>query len=143
MEITVPASMPGPRLRDASLPAIELRVAARCEDVSQTMRFLTGVVMATQGQVLSRRVSPDGAGEMEFAFPRLACVEIYCVLIAAGLELSGSAHRLLTTLCQCTRERVAEVAGESAVLIVRLAGRPQPGLADEVKPAGVAQEFLA
>jgi hypothetical protein len=40
---------------------------------------------------------------MLFEFERHACVDIYSVLIAAGLELSQSGHIRITELCQCTR----------------------------------------
>jgi hypothetical protein len=40
---------------------------------------------------------------MLFEFERQACVDIYSVLIAAGLELSQNGHLRFTELCQCTR----------------------------------------
>jgi hypothetical protein len=42
---------------------------------------------------------------MLFKFERNACIDIYSVLIAAGLELSQSGHIRFTELCQCTRSQ--------------------------------------
>jgi hypothetical protein len=39
-----------------------------------------------------------------FEFERQACVEIYTVLAATGVELSQSGHLWFTELCQCTRD---------------------------------------
>ena len=51
---------------------------------------------------------------MLFEFERHACVDIYSVLIAAGLELSQYGHIRFTELCQCTRSRQQECATEIA-----------------------------
>ena len=47
--------------------------------------------------------SDTGLIDMLFEFERHSCLEIYSILIAAGLELSQSAHVRFTELCQCTR----------------------------------------
>jgi hypothetical protein len=51
---------------------------------------------------------------MLFEFERHACLDIYSVLIAAGLELSQYGHIRFTELCQCTRSRQHECASEIA-----------------------------
>jgi hypothetical protein len=51
---------------------------------------------------------------MLFEFERQACVEIYSVLIAAGLDLSQSGHIRFTELCQCTRSHQQECGNEIA-----------------------------
>jgi hypothetical protein len=51
---------------------------------------------------------------MLFEFERHACLDIYSVLIAAGLELSQYGHIRFTELCQCTRSRQQECASEIA-----------------------------
>jgi hypothetical protein len=51
---------------------------------------------------------------MLFEFERQACVEIYSLLIAVGLELSQSAHIRFTELCQCTRSHVRDCGTEIA-----------------------------
>ncbi len=51
---------------------------------------------------------------MLFEFERQACVEIYSMLIAAGLELSQSGHIRFTELCQCTRSHQKDCGAEIA-----------------------------
>ncbi len=51
---------------------------------------------------------------MLFEFERQACVDIYSVLIAAGLELSQSGHIRFTELCQCTRNHHHDCGTEIA-----------------------------
>jgi hypothetical protein len=87
-----------------SLHTTELALTANCEDVTRSMRFLTGAVMSCGAEVLTRRFDAEGHAEMEMEFSRLVCVEIYCMLIAAGLELDRDSHLRLTALCQCTWE---------------------------------------
>jgi hypothetical protein len=66
------------------------------------VRFLTGAVLACGGWILTRSTQGDQAAELEFEFARASCVEIYAVLIAAGLELSRDSHLQLADLCHCT-----------------------------------------
>ena len=83
----------------------ELKLTALCQDdAARTVRFLTGAVMACGGSVLLRRFEPDASAEIEFEFPRATCVEMYSLLIAAGLELSRESHLMLADLCQCTKD---------------------------------------
>jgi hypothetical protein len=111
----------------------ELNLTALCqEDAPRTIRFLTGAVMACGGCVLSRRFDPGDTAAMEFEFARATCVEMYSVLIAAGLELSAQSHRSLAALCQCTRETLESTAGDPvrAELTIRKTGessRAGPG----------------
>ncbi len=86
------------------------------EDAPRTVRFLTGAVMACGGCVLSRRFDGGEAAAIEFEFVRAGCVEMYSVLIAAGLELSAQSHRTLAALCQCTRETL-EATGADPVRV--------------------------
>jgi hypothetical protein len=51
---------------------------------------------------------------MLFEFERQACVEIYSMLIAAGLELSQNGHVRFTELCQCTRSHQQECGTDIA-----------------------------
>jgi hypothetical protein len=51
---------------------------------------------------------------MLFEFERQACVDIYSVMIATGLELSQSGHVRFTELCQCTRSHPQECGAEIA-----------------------------
>ena len=51
---------------------------------------------------------------MLFEFERQFCVDIYSVMIAAGLELSQSGHVRFTELCQCTRSHQQDCGREIA-----------------------------
>jgi hypothetical protein len=91
----------------------DLSLTALCsDDAPRTVRFLTGAVMACGGCVLSRRYDPGERAPIEFEFVRATCVEMYSILIAAGLELSAESHRMLAALCQCTRETLEHTAGD-------------------------------
>jgi hypothetical protein len=92
----------------------ELNLMALCaDDAPRTVRFLTGAVMACGGCVLSRRFDSADSAAIEFEFFRATCVEMYSVLIAAGLELSAQSHQTMATLCQCTRETLESTAGDT------------------------------
>jgi alkylation response protein AidB-like acyl-CoA dehydrogenase len=89
----------------------DLKLSALCaEDSARTVRFLTGAVMACGGYVLSRRFDYGEAAAIEFELVRATCVEMYSVLIAAGLELTAQSHLAMATLCQCTRETLEATA---------------------------------
>jgi hypothetical protein len=91
----------------------ELNLAALCsDDAARTVRFLTGAVMACGGYVLSRRFDTEQTAAIEFEFIRATCVEMYSVLIAAGLELTAQSHVVMSTLCQCTRETLEMTASD-------------------------------
>ncbi len=103
----------------------ELNLTALCaEDAARTVRFLTGAVMACGGYVLSRRFEAGEAAAIEFEFVRALCVEMYSVLIASGLELTGQSHLIMAGLCQCTRETLEATAGDPVrvELTIRRAG---------------------
>lgn len=88
-------------MRNDSIP--ELRLISRSEDAPEmTVYFLTGAIMACGGQMLSRRFHSDGSAALECEFPRAVCVEMYGVLLSAGLHLSRSSHLKLAELCRCT-----------------------------------------
>lgn len=87
-------------------------IALGAEDAPRTIRFLTGAIMACGGDVLSRRFDTGGSAAIEFEFVRAICVEMYSILIAAGLDLSAESHLALSSLCQCTRETLETTAGD-------------------------------
>jgi alkylation response protein AidB-like acyl-CoA dehydrogenase len=111
----------------------ELSLSALCaEDAARTVRFLTGAVMACGGYVLSRRFDAGDTAAIEFEFVRATCVEMYSVLIAAGLDLTAQSHIIMSTLCQCTRETLEATAGDPVrvELTIRKTGavrRCEPG----------------
>jgi hypothetical protein len=81
---------------------------------SRLVCTLTGAILGCGGWVLSRGASDSGTVNMLFEFERQACVDIYSVLIAAGIELSQSGHLRFTELCQCTRNQSRDCASEIA-----------------------------
>ena len=120
----------------------ELNLAALCsEDAARTVRFLTGAVMACGGYVLSRRFDAEQTAAIEFEFIRATCVEMYSVLIAAGLELTAQSHMIMSTLCQCTRETLEMTASDPVrvELVIRRADvLPQCGPGGSVAPPRMA-----
>jgi len=81
---------------------------------SRLVCTLTGAILGCGGWVLSRGASDAGVVNMLFEFERQSCVDIYSVLIAAGVELSQAGHIRLTELCQCTRHQSRRCGAEIA-----------------------------
>lgn len=114
-------------------PGWQMSLNAQCaEDSARTVRFLTGAVMACGGFVLSRRFDAGESAAIEFEFVRATCVEMYSILIAAGLELTAQSHIIMSSLCQCTRETIESTAGDPVrvELTIRKSGtvpRYEPG----------------
>jgi hypothetical protein len=91
-----------------SIPwAMEMR-AISDEEPADLVQTLTGAILGCGGWILSRGANDGGTVNLLFEFERQACVEIYTVLIAAGLELSQDGHIRFTELCQCTRNQPLE-----------------------------------
>jgi hypothetical protein len=82
--------------------ALQMSAISR-DEPSRAVKSLTGGILACGGWVLSRSASDTGLIDILFEFERRSCLEIYSILIAAGLELSRGAHIRFTELCQCTR----------------------------------------
>ena len=100
--------------RGMSIPwAMEMK-AVSAVDPSRLVQTLTGAILASGGWVLSRGANDSGMVSMLFEFERQACVEIYSLLIAAGLDLSQNGHLRFTELCQCTRSHQQDCGTEIA-----------------------------
>lgn len=100
--------------RPISIPwAMEMK-AVSMEEPSRLVRSLTGAILGCGGWVLSRGASDTGTVSMLFEFERQACVDIYSVVIAAGVELSQNGHVRFTELCQCTRSQQRDCGAEIA-----------------------------
>lgn len=98
----------------ALLPwALEMKAVSAVEP-SRLVRTITGGILGCGGWVLSRGASDNGVVNMLFEFERRACVEIYSLLVAAGIELSQSGHIRFTELCQCTRNQARNCGAEIA-----------------------------
>jgi len=97
-----------------SIPwALQMK-AISIEEPSRLVQTLTGAILGCGGWVLSRGSNDSGTVSMLFEFERQACVDIYSVMIAAGLELSQSGHIRFTELCQCTRNHPKDCGSEIA-----------------------------
>ena len=88
--------------------------AVSIEEPGRLVQTLTGAILGCGGWVLSRGANDTGTINMLFEFERHACVDIYSVLVAAGLELSKSGHLRFTELCQCTRSSRVDCGAEIA-----------------------------
>lgn len=77
--------------------------AISADQPERLVRFLTGALLSCGGWVLTRATRGEHAAELDFEFARACCVEIYAVLVAAGLELSRDSHLQMSELCHCTR----------------------------------------
>ncbi len=88
--------------------------AVSVEEPGRLVQTLTGAILGCGGWVLSRGASDTGAVNMLFEFERQTCMDIYSVLIAAGLELSQNGHIRFTELCQCTRLHLWECGTQIA-----------------------------
>ncbi len=97
-----------------SIPwAMQMR-AVSIEDPARLVQTLTGAILGCGGWVLSRGANDSGAVSMLFEFERQACMEIYSILIGAGLELSQNGHISFTEFCRCTRIHQHECGTEIA-----------------------------
>jgi hypothetical protein len=102
------------RGQSSSTPwALEMK-AVSVEEASRLVKTLTGAILGCGGWVLSRGASDTGTVSMLFEFERKACLDVYSVLIASGLELSQHGHLRFTELCQCTRNQQQECGTEIA-----------------------------
>jgi hypothetical protein len=93
--------------------AMQMRAVSN-EEPSRLVQALTGAILGCGGWVLSRGTNDTGTLTVLFEFERQACVEIYSLLIAAGVELSQSSHIRFTELCQCTRSHHNDCGTEIA-----------------------------
>lgn len=115
--------------------ATELRAFAQ-EEPGRLIQTLTGAILGCGGWVLSRGADDRGNVSLLFEFERRVCVEIYCILIAAGVELTRSGHLRFTELCQCTKNsrsgcetEIASIELEIQTCAGKILGGPRSSLA--------------
>jgi hypothetical protein len=113
---------------DAGLPmgvpwAMQMKAVA-VEEPARLVHTLSGAILGCGGWVLSRGANDTGTVNMLFEFERQACVDIYSVLIAAGVELSQSGHIRFTELCQCTRSHLIDCGTEIASIDLEIQTLP-------------------
>jgi hypothetical protein len=97
-----------------SIPWAMQMKAVSVEEPVRLIQALTGAILGCGGWVLSRGANDTGTISMLFEFERQSCVDIYSVLIGAGLELSQNGHIRFTELCQCTRNSRRDCGSEIA-----------------------------
>lgn len=108
----------------ATVPwALEIKAASTVEP-SQLVRMATGAILGCGGWILTRGMSDSGRVTILFEFERQACVEIYTVLIASGIELSRTGHLRMTELCQCTRNHLSACGAEIASIEIEIQANP-------------------
>ncbi len=88
--------------------------AVSTQEPSRLVQLLTGAILGCGGWVLSRGANDTGMVNMLFEFERQACVDIYSLLVAAGLDLGPNGHMRFTELCQCTRSQPRDCGTEIA-----------------------------
>ncbi len=110
--------------------------AVSAEEPVRLVQALTGGILGCGGWVLSRGANDTGMVSLLFEFERQACVDIYSLLVAAGLELSQSGHIRFTELCQCTHSshedcgtEIASIDLEIQTFPVEMLSGPQPATA--------------
>jgi hypothetical protein len=111
--------------------------AVSIEEPGRLVQTLTGAILGCGGWVLSRGANDTGTINMLFEFERNACVEIYSLLIAAGLELSQSGHLRFTELCQCTRSSRVDCGAEIASIDLEIQTFPVDTM-DTLRPSQAA-----
>jgi hypothetical protein len=116
---------------DECIPWAMQLEAISAEDPSRLVRSLTGAILGCGGWVLSRGTNDTGLVNMLFEFERHACVDMYSLLIAAGVELNRNAHVLFTELCQCTRSQDEACGAEIASIDLEIQTYP-PEMLDSV-----------
>lgn len=114
--------------RTMSIPwALQMK-AISIEEPGRLVQTLTGAILGCGGWVLSRGASDTGTVNMLFEFERQACVDIYSILIASGLELSQNAHIRFTELCHCTRNQQRDCGTEIASIDLEIQTFPVESL---------------
>ena len=111
--------------------------AVSIEEPGRLVQMLTGAILGCGGWVLSRGANDCGTINMLFEFKRQACVEIYSVLIGAGLELSQSGHVRFTELCQCTRSSRQDCGADIASIDLEIQTFPVEFLSGQHAPQTV------
>ena len=116
--------------------ALEMK-AVSIEEPSRLVESLTGAIMGCGGWVLSRGADDAGKINFLFEFERHSCLDVYSILVAAGVELSQNGHVRFTELCQCTRSQQRSCGTEIASVDLEIQTFP-PELSAGARCAGVA-----
>jgi hypothetical protein len=109
----------------SALWAMEMK-AISVEDPARLMRTLTDSVVGCGGWILMRGADCTGTVTMLFKFERQACMDIYSVLVAAGVELGQREHLQFTDLCRCTLGSHRECGNEIASIDLEIRASSSP-----------------
>ena len=109
--------------------------AVSTEEPARLVQSLTGAILGCGGWVLSRGSNDTGRINMLFEFERRACIDIYTILMASGLELSQTGHIRFTELCQCTRSQTRNCSEEIASVDLEIQTFP-PEIVDLTQSSG-------
>jgi hypothetical protein len=120
-----------------SIPWAMQMKAVSIEEPARLVQTLTGAILGCGGWVLSRGSNDSGTISMLFEFERQACVDIYSVLIGAGLDLSQSGHIRFTELCQCTRNNKQDCGADIASIDLEIQTFPAEALNGLYTPQAV------
>ncbi|MDR3750234.1 MAG: hypothetical protein P4K94_01980 [Terracidiphilus sp.] len=132
------SAMPGFNAAESmSIPWAMQMKAISIEEPGRLVQTLTGAILGCGGWVLSRGANDTGTVNMLFEFERQACVDIYSLLIAAGLELSQNGHFRFTELCRCTRSHPKDCGTEIASVDLEIQTYPA-----EMGPGARASETM-
>ena len=89
------------------------------------LEHLSHAIVACGGWVLSHGEVSKQCADIDFEFPRAHAMEIYCLLVGAGVELSLEAHGQLAALCHCTRQLGEEERSVAARVNLSVYARAQ------------------
>lgn len=120
-----------------SIPWAMQMKAVSIVEPGRLVQTLTGAILGCGGWVLSRGANDTGTINMLFEFERQACVDIYSMLVAAGLELSQSGHLRLTELCQCTRSNYQDCGADIASVDLEIQTFPAEAISGLLTPPAV------
>jgi hypothetical protein len=101
------------RINTSTPWAMEM-IAISIEEPTLLIQNLTMGILGCGGWVLSHSADTAGIASMFLEFERRACVEVYSVFIAAGVEFGQDGHARFTQLCQCTRSHQPDCSTEIA-----------------------------
>jgi len=123
--------------REAVLPWAMQMKAVATDEPARLVQTLTGAILGCGGWVLCRGANDTGTITMLFEFERQACIDIYSVLIGAGVELSQAGHMRFTELCQCTRNHRRDCSDEIASIDLEIKTFPV-----EMAASGVVERIV-
>ena len=97
---------------------------------AQLIQTLSDSILGVGGWILSRSYDATGKVALIIEFERHACLDIYSLLLAAGLELGTNDHMWLNNLCRCTQDRIHACGKEVACIELEILTSWRPAVPD-------------